>query len=474
MRSRDKQYYAILAEMGVGKTYIAIMTAAWLFSQGKINGMIVVAPKSICRNWAQKELPTHMPDNVPLQTVLWGPSSKGLDNQLRGLFEVSPLKLQVLVINIEALTTDRGYDMVEAFVRSHDTMFIVDESTTIKNPRAERTKIVIKLGLNAKYRRILTGTPVTQSPLDIYAQFDFLKHGCLGSWSYYGFRTQYAVLRKRYVNGRSFDEIVGYQRLEDLQKVIQPMSYRALKRDCLDLPEKIYTVRHVEPTKEQLQFYHDLKDEAMAMLSSGELVTAPLVITQLLRMRQALCNIMPVMATTDGGRHQQELRYISAKNPRADEVLRLLEEAGSQKVIIWATFIGSIKLLRDLIAEAYGAAAAGCIMGEVSADDRQAVVNAFQDESSPLRFIIAQPRTGGFGLTLTAATLVIYHDNDWSLEVRQQSEDRAHRIGQQSVVTYVDLVAPDTIDEKIRAALMEKKNLADLVTGDTLRALLST
>ena len=462
--SRDQESYALLMEMGTGKTKVGIDTVAYLFGKGKINGLVVVAPKSICSNWAKKEINAHLPDHIERRVVLWRASNAQFEKELKQLSQVEPLKLHVLVINIEALTSARGYFACESFLRGHQAMMVIDESTTIKNPGAHRTKKVIKLGLLADYRRIMTGTPVTQSPLDIFAQFEFLEKGSLGSSSFYGFRNQYAVLRKRYVNGRSFDEVTGYQRLDELQAILKSMSYRALKRDCLDLPEKIYEVRYIEPTEEQMRYYYQLRDEALAFLSDGNVVVAPLVITQLLRMRQALCNIAPNEAGS--------ISWIDNKNPRLEETLSILEECGDQKVLIWANFVPSIKLLQEQIAEIYGAESVGCIYGDVNAMDRQTFVEKFQDPDSKLRFMVMQPRTGGYGLTLTEASLVVYYDNDWSLEVRQQSEDRAHRIGQKRSVTYIDLVAAGTVDEKIRQALIEKRDLADKVTGDKLRELL--
>jgi SNF2 family DNA or RNA helicase len=465
-QSRDKRVYALLMEMGTGKTKVVIDTVSYLFGLGKVNAMLVVAPKSICTNWAKKEIGAHLPDHVERRVVLWQQSTDKFEKELAQLTKVEPMKLHVLVINVEALATDRGYKAAERFLRGHDALFVIDESTIIKNPTATRTKRAIKLGNLAAYRRIMTGTPVTQSPLDIYAQFGFLDTDILRSSSYYGFRNQYAVLRKRYVNGRSFDEVVGFQRLNELKELLRPHSYRALKRECLDLPAKIYETRTVELTDAQRRYYNQIKDDALAILNDGSVVAAPLVITQLLRLRQALCNIAP---TVEGG----PTVTIDDRNPRLDAVLELLEEAGDQKVIIWANFVPSVKLLNEGIGKEFGREKVAYISGEVPALRRQEIVEQFQDPEHPLKYLVMQTRTGGYGLTLTAATLVIYHDNDWSLEVRLQSEDRAHRIGQKNSVTYIDLVAPDTVEEKILASLMSKQELADRVTGDKLRQLLA-
>lgn len=498
LAGRDRTFYAYLMEMGTGKSKVLIDTTAYLFNRGKVNALVVLAPKSICRNWSHKEIPVHLPDSISRRTVLWGGDSKKLQAELGELFKPEPLTLHVLVMNIDAVGTDRGYDILERFIRSHDTLMAIDESTIIKNPRADRSKIVTKLGKHAKFRRIMTGSPVTQSPLDVYSQFEFLKQGCLGNQTFHGFRNQYALLQRKRINGREFDIVVGYQRLNQLQAVLQEHSYRVLKKDCLDLPDKIYETRHVELTAEQKSYYKSLKEDALATLSNGETVTATLVLTQLLRLRQCLCNIAPrgipenldpdaIDEFLNRGENFQE---ISKSDPRVDEVLDLIEEASDKKVIIWSNFVPSIKKLKKRLDEKFPGRT-GCIYGPVPQAERQDVVERFQgfrytDENGnilttptpippkeQLDYIIANPRTGGYGLTLTAATLVIYHDHDWSLEVREQSEDRAHRIGQTKNVTYVDIVAPGTIDMKVIEALRDKKNLAKLVTGDTLRELLT-
>lgn len=497
MAGRDKKFYAYLMEMGTGKTKVCIDNSAYLFNNGKINGLVIIAPKSICRNWSQKEIPTHMPDNIDRRVVLWGSETKKLLEELETLYQPEPLKLHILIMNVEAISTDRGYDALERFLRCHDAFMAIDESTIIKNPKADRSKIAMKLGRQARYRRIMTGSPVTQSPLDVFSQFEFLEHGCLGSFTFSGFRTQYAVLQRKHINGRSFDIVVGYQRLNHLQEVLKQHSYRVLKKDCLDLPDKIYTVRNIELTSEQKAYYKSLREDALAMLANGDVVAAPLVITQLLRLRQALCNIAPKSvenADEEGSNDAKKIsglsQEISKTDPRAEEVMNIVEEAGGAKIIIWASFVPSIVRLLDMLEKRYPGRV-GCIYGAVPQETRADFVARFQGEriipkringvissdtnevikippEKQIDYIVAHPRTGGYGLTLTEASVVVYYNNDYSLEVREQSEDRAHRIGQKKNVTYIDLVTPGTIDEKIRTALVNKRDLAREVTGDKL------
>lgn len=463
--SRDAHAFGLLLEMGLGKSKLLIDTASYLFSNGKINGLVIICPKSITRSWSEQQIPTHLPDSIGRRVVLWGPQTKALDTQLKGLFQLEPLSLHVLIMNTDAVITDRGYDILDKFLRSHDALLTIDESTSIKSYRAGRTKVLTKLGRLARYRRILTGTPVANRPMDVFSQFEFLEAGCLGIGSWFAFRNRYAVTVTRYLNGRRFEEIIGWQRLDELQQNIAKLSFRVLKKDCLDLPEKIYQKRYIELSPEQKKYYEELKKQAMTELASGTLVAAPLVITRVLRLRQALCNLAPA--------GPGEVEFISPMDPRLNEVLALVDEAGAQKILIWSCFTASILKLVAEINKAEGAGTAAAFYGEVKAAERQVLIDQFQDPESKLRVLVLQPRTGGEGITLTAATLVIYHDNDWGLKVRQQSEDRAHRIGQTKSVTYVDLIAKDTVDEVIVGALTDKKNLAEVVTGDALRALLT-
>lgn len=465
LESRDKPYYALLCDMGTGKSKLLIDTASYLYSHGKINGLVVICPKSACRTWSEQQLPTHMPDSIEMKIVTWGSQSKSFDNQLISLFQVEPLKFHVLVMNVDAVITDRGYDTLDRFLRGHDSLLVVDESTSIKNSKSSRTKILTKLGKLARYRRILTGTPVANRPMDIYAQFKFLEDGCLGISSWLAFRNRYAVTRTRYINGRKFEEIVGWQRLDELQKSVAGLSYRVLKKDCLDLPEKIYQTRYIDMAPEQRKYYNDLRDLAIAELGSGTVVAAPLIITRILRLRQALCNLAP---TADG-----KIEFISDKDARLNEVMAIIEEAGDQKLIIWSYFTPSILKLVKTINDEYGEGTAAAFYGSVDPKDRQLLINEFQDPDSKLKVFVANEQTGGESITLTKATIVVYHDHEWSYRLRQQSEDRAHRIGQTKEVTYIDLVATGTIDEQVVSALLDKKDLANVVTGDILRQILT-
>lgn len=456
--ARDRDAFAFLMEMGTGKSPCLTSVMAYQHARGKINAALILAPKSVCRTWVDEQLPKHYPDHgfQPL-VKLWTNSTTKRDlDSLNEMFRPCQ-SLKVLVMNIEALSTPKGFKYAERYVRAHHALVAVDESTRIKSNTAARTKNAIKLSRLAKSRFILTGMPITQSPLDIFSQYDFLDHSFLGYSNFFSFKARYAELRRRVINGKSFDEIVGYQRLDELQELVLRNGYRKLKSECLDLPEKIYAPdRSVQLGDLQRKYYEQMRDDAIIQLE-GQAVTAPLVMTQLLRLRQVLCGVVPALL-------DDHKSILLAENPRMTELENVVEEVEG-KVLIWCSFV---PIIREICKQLGDSAVA--FYGDVSQEARQYAINEFQDPNSHTRFFVGQVHTGGIGLNLTAARTVIYYDNDWSLEARAQSEDRAHRIGQEGHVTYINLVAPGTVDEMILKALKGKKSLADQVTGDGWRS----
>ena len=263
-KSWDKDEYAYFMEMGTGKSKVLVDNMAILYDKGKINGALIIAPKGVYRNWYSGEIPTHLASHIDHKTVIWtATTSKTKDNEYQQLFKVD-LDLHILVMNVEAFSTKKGLEFATKFLRCHDTLMAVDESTTIKTPTAKRTKSIIALGKLAKYKRILTGSPVTKSPLDLYTQCEFLNEELLGFTSYYSFRNRYAVMKNANFGGRRVQLIGGYQRLDELSHILKPFSDRVLKEDCLDLPPKTYIERQVELTEEQTKAYATMKTAALA------------------------------------------------------------------------------------------------------------------------------------------------------------------------------------------------------------------
>ena len=442
-------------EMGTGKSKVLIDNISILYDKGGINGAIIVATKGVYRNWSEKEIPAHMPDHIEKHIGGWNPEpTLKQKRELTKLFEISH-DLKILVINVEAFSTKKGVAFVEKFILAHNALIAVDESTTIKNPKAQRTKNLLKLAINTKYRRILTGFPVTQSPLDLYSQSTFLSPQLLGYTSFYSFQNRYAKLINRKMGARSFRQVVGYQNLDELTKNVNEFSYRVLKKECLDLPDKIYQRREVELTPEQKKVYKQLKDYAIAELDSHEIVSVTSVLTQILRLHQVVCGFV---------RHDNG-EEVEVKSNRLDELINILEEVQG-KTIIWANYQYDIKRILKKLHQITGVDSVATYYGETPDEERQEIIRRFQDPNSDLQYLISNTQTGGYGITLTEASNVIYYSNNYDLEKRLQSEDRAHRIGQTNKVTYIDLVAKGTVDEKIVKALRNKLDLAQEVLGD--------
>jgi len=455
-KSWNKENYAYFMEMGTGKTKVLIDNLAMLYDKGKIDGALIIAPKGVVKTWYEQELPTHLPDHIENVSVLWQPSiTKTQQEKLDSLFEIDTA-LHILIMNVEALSTDKGVKFASKFINSHKTLMAIDESTTIKTPTARRTKNIIKLGLNAKYKRIMTGSPITKNPLDLYTQCEFLDPWLLDFASYYSFRNRYAEMKTMHVRGRSIQVVKEFRHLGELSDTVKEFSYRVLKEDCLDLPPKNFVKRHISLTADQKKIYEQMKKHAIAMLNK-KVTTTVNVLTQLMRLHQITCGYV----TADDGTIQE------VESNRLNELMSILEETEG-KVIIWANYQFSVGDIIQKIIKVYGPDSYVHYYGLTPQEDRQDYIRKFQNDPK-CRFIIGTPQTGGYGITLTQANTVIYYSNGYDLEKRLQSEDRAHRIGQTKNVTYIDIIAEDTIDEKIVEALRSKIDIASQVMGEELK-----
>lgn len=347
---------------------------------------------------------------------------------------------------------------------------LVHNSTRIKSHKSERTKNVTALGKLAKKRRILTGLVVPNSPLDLYSQFYFLDPRILGHWSFFTFRARYAIMRDMPVGEwftdprtqqptrRTAKVVVAYRNEGELNKMIEPYSYRVLKKDCLDLPEKIYAPPHsVELTAEQRRIYEEIKENATAELESGSWVSATEVMTQMLRLQQVLCGFVK---DENGEEH-------AVPSNRLKVLLEILEDHAG-KAIIWTRFDRCVREIGVALEQSYGQEAVALFWGanrNVRAEEEKRFLS-----DPACRFMVSTPASGGYGNTWTVATLSIYHDNDFDLEHRVQSEDRNHRVGQHNPVTYADLIVPGTMDEKVVAKLRAKIDVAAAIMGDGPRS----
>ncbi len=456
-KSWNKKVFAYFMEMGTGKTKVAIDNMAMLYDNGKINGALIIAPKGVYKNWYSQEIPTHLADHIKPKTVLWQATiNQKQQKVLDTLFETG-LDFHILVMNVEAFSTKKGVDFAGRFLNSHNTFMVIDESTTIKNPGAKRTKNIVSLGKYAKYRRIMTGSPVTKSPLDLYKQCEFLDEYLLDHSSYYTFRTRYAIMRKANFNGRSVEIVVGYKNLGELSDKLKPFSYRVLKDDCLDLPKKTFMKRVITLSAEQEKVYKQMKEMALAQLN-GKLLTTANALSQLMRLHQITCGHFKA---NDGSTQ-------TVKNNRLNELSELLEEVEG-KAIIWAHYQYDVQTVIEAIKKEYGDDSVVDYYGKTPNEERQDNIKKFQSDPK-CRFLVGTPSTGGYGLTLTAASTMIYYSNGYDLEKRQQSEARIDRIGQEKPMTYIDIICEDTVDERIVKALRKKINIATEVLGEELKS----
>lgn len=438
-------------EMGLGKSKVAIDDTARLFRSGEVQHMFIVSNKGSYLSWATKEIEAHLPDDIPRTIRYWdgcvryqGPPS----------FSSSEETLEIFIMNIEALAFPRSYKEAEDFLTYAPSIFILDESSKIKNPKALRTKAAIKLGTLAKYRRIMTGSPITKNPLDLYSQCEFLRKGILGYTSYFSFRARYANLFQMDAGNRSFKIVKGYKNLEQLSQKLMSFSYRVTKEECLDLPPKTFHTLNVELTSEQKKLYKQLKEEAMAEFGDGAVTFAPLAITRILRMHQMICGHLP----------DDEGKVHEIPSNRIDAVLDWLEET-TGKVTIWACFVADILALEKAIGEVYGNDMVCTYYGE--SRNRPEIIDSF--ENGKVRFFIGMPKVGGYGLTMVSSNTVLYYSYDDDLDSHCQSQERTHRIGQTRTVSYTYVVAPGTVDEKISRSHSEKRKLSAEILGDKFK-----
>lgn len=563
----NRKFDALLAEMGTGKSFIIINNIANLWSEREVDAAFILAPNGVHYNWTLQEIPKHMPDWVRMRVAHWSSNANKKEKAaLQSLFESSDsTELRVLVMNSEAMAHKRSYEFAEKFCMSARRLMIaVDESDMFKSPSAARTKALMKLKALSSYRRIMTGTAITNSPFDAFSQFMFLDENILQTTSFYAFKAEYAEMmdeRSHLVrkivgnkvrikpeeiaiirssmnsllsvlgkNGRhelvieamtademfcadNYDAMAGqlerlrlmfnpgqnasktfalqqignierllhsylgrlssamapgrlpqiverdkqnlpkYKNLDKLNALIAPHSFRVMKKDCLDLPEKIHKTVYYDMTSQQQMVYDKVRDECRIVLNGEDTPVNRLV---------ALTKLAQITSGYYLHPDAQEPVRIEGENPRLEllkeRVLSAVQEHG-KKVIVWARFRVQIddiaKMLRKeglSVVEYHGG---------VSKTGRLEALEEFCNGDASV--FVGNQQAGGTGLTLIESSMVIYFSQDFSLRNRLQSEDRAHRIGQTEDVVYMDMIARGSVDQQIVDALINKKNVADIV-----------
>ena len=458
-RSWNREYFAYFMEMGTGKSKVLIDNASMLYDKGEINGLLLIAPKGVYKNWYKNEIPTHMVNHIEKKVVLWETSNSSAEKikELNTLFATGT-DFHILIMNVEALSYPKATEFAKRFLSCHKAMMAIDESTTIKTPTANRTRNIISLKPLTKYRRILTGSPITNSPLDLFSQAVFLDNYILGFDSFWAYRAHYCIMKTMNLGSRSVSVPVGPNKrnIPELEEKIKKFSERVLKDDCLDLPKKTYVTREIELTGIQRKLYNEMRKYALSQLD-GKVCSTSTVMVQLLRLHQISCGYHP----NDDGTVQE------LPCNRLTELMDILWEL-SGKAVIWSYYQKDVERIIQEIKKQFGEESVVDYYGLTPQNERQQNIEKFQNNPK-CRFFVGTTQTGGYGITLTAASTMIYYSNGYDLEKRLQSEARIDRIGQTKPMTYIDLVAEDTIDNKVQKALRTKMNIASDVMGEELK-----
>lgn len=455
-RFANKQYGALFCEMGTGKTKIVLdimRNSIDLFEA------LIIAPNGLHHNWHINEIPKHVKNTklAPITTYCWkGPIKTKKAKQEFNRFIKAQDTCRFFLINVEALRTSAGYSTAVKFLVSCVSLkhMVIDESTCIKNPKAIQTKRVLQLAESVDRKWILNGTPITQSPLDLFSQCKFLHKNAIPYPTYTAFKHAFAVETTMTMGNRSFRKIVGYQNLEHLTKLLEPFTLRIEKKDCLDLPEKTFTRVIVEMTAEQKRVYKSMKEDCLALLDNGGLVTSTLALTRIVKLQQILTGFI---TTDDGTEHALENNRIAA-------LMQIAET--TQPLVVFCAYRHNVRAVYNALAKKYGNHQVVAFSGNESSTQRNKAVKHFQNGQA--NFFVGTSAAAK-GLTLHRASTMVYYSNNYSLETRLQSQDRIHRIGQSNKCTYIDLVVPQTVDDAILQRLEQKKELSSMVLDDLIK-----
>lgn len=455
--------FALFHEMGTGKTYTAINLAAARFLREQINGLVVICPTPVKNVWYTgdgtwyddegelqgSEIEKYCPVDYSVWVFESGDDPQRWSRERRD-------ELKVLIVGVEAMSIEDGQALaaIKYFAKHNNFMCVVDESSRIKNYKAQRTINVVEAGGLADYRMILTGTPITQGMEDLYGQFSFLNANIIDCKNWFVFKNRYCVM-----GGFRGKQILGYQFQDILLDKCRPYVDYVLKSECLDIPEKLRPEPlTVKPTNEQKRVMKQLAQEYAAE-DEGKEITVSTVLERTLRFQQVIGGTFPF----EGEDGEYHAKAISGKNPKIDAMMEYIDDLPqTAKVIIWARFVPEIKYISEALEKAYGRDSYVTFYGATDTEQRATNSRLFQTPGG-VRFIVSNQTVGGYGQTWTAASFVIYYSNTFSYEDRYQSEDRAHRKGQNKHVTYQDIEMDVLHDRMILKAIRRKKDLAQVV-----------
>lgn len=423
--------------LGTGKTIVSIAVAGVLYNAGTIKKMLVVAPLSILGVW-QEEFEKFADFDYTL-TILTGSTTKKADT----LRHMQGSLLQVAVVNYES-----AWRMEKELLAWDADLIVADEGHKIKTHNIAASKAMHRLGAKARYKLLLTGTVITNKALDVFSQYKFLNPAIFGQ-SFYAFRNRYFDM----VGYGNHTPVLKRTMEQELMSRLHSIAYRATKAECLDLPETTDIVRTVELEPGAMRIYRDLVKDSYADLGKGE-VTVTNILTRLLRLSQLTGGFIG----DDEGNAPQ--RISTAKQAALEDIIEDVLQEGKKLVII-ARFIPEIKAICKLL-EKRGIRYS-LIMGEVK--DRDEQVRQFQTNIE-VQVFVGQIATAGLGITLTAASTMVFYSLDYSMSNFEQTKARIHRVGQKNNCTYIFLTARGTVDEKVLSALKNKANLAKALVDD--------
>lgn len=476
-----KPDWAWFLQQGCGKTKLAIDNFSFLYLEKKINAVFWVAPNLVHRNFIEEEIPIHLPDNVPYETLTWKSGSMGTKKALARMDEIlSTDKLAIVSINIEAVLSKDSDRFLKHFFKRKTLFGAIDESSVIATPNAKVSRKLISAVPHLKYRRIMNGTPARDgNPLDYYGQMSFLDKRILGfnryssvfdrytgeikvlgykdfvaEWTEIKLPNQINPVR---IQVRDFKGMPVYKNLEEIAKRVAARSSRVLKKDVFpDLPDKLYAKRLFSLSSTQRKHYNEVLEEYITEFSNGGMVLAERAAVRTMRLQQIACGYVGVEGVDD------PMQIIPGDTPRLNALSELLQDNGGRPTIIWARFRMDHDLIHKRLAE-MGIPAVR-YDGTVGDTEKWENINAYRDGKVPV--ITANQKSMSRGHTLVNTEYMIYYSNYPDLEPRSQSEDRPHRPGLKHNVLITDLVADGTVDVKWINTLRNKQNVSDVLTGD--------
>lgn len=471
----------LFMEQRTGKSRVIVEDAQRLYLENEIEAVVIVAPNGVHRNWLSEEFPLYLEESTPRRTAYWAATPRKAEKKaLEKLLEPTT-ELRVLTMNLEAVSTKRAFEYLTKFlktIKNRKVMIVVDESYRIKTPTAAVSKALQKVRELAKYRRILNGTPTPEGPLDLYGQLEFLGDEALPVRSFVAFSNRYAeflpathplvadIMRKNpmirfapRIVATNPDGTPRYRNLDELKAHVTKWCFRVTRRECReDLPEKIFKLWQIQipPVQEKIivqmldNIKNGLTDEPVSKLNAAQYY------------QRLVCGWMPSKLSDDGV--LTSIFSDPLDNPRIQACVEIAQAYPGESIVFWARYTADVESIAQALERSFPKEKVAMYYGKISNEDRESAKKSFQEGTS--RFFVGQAAAGGVGLPLYKAGVMVYHSCDFKLFIRLQSEDRAEHMNMERGTVIIDLVAPGTIDERIISALREKKDVADLITGD--------